>query len=100
MLRPTGPPAGGGPVGRAVLGSPADGPSFSTLLPHCSLAASDLSRPDFPGAARLPRFPTRLRMARDVSDATPIGTRAELVEWIASGEKPRDAWRLGTEHEK
>src|SRR3954447_14946304 len=39
-------------------------------------------------------------MARDVSDATPIGTRAELVEWIASGEKPREAWRLGTEHEK
>src|SRR5215213_1201960 len=39
-------------------------------------------------------------MARDVSDATPIGTRHELVEWIASGEKPRDAWRLGTEHEK
>lgn len=39
-------------------------------------------------------------MARDVSDATPIGARAELVEWIASGEKPRDAWRLGTEHEK
>jgi glutamate--cysteine ligase len=22
------------------------------------------------------------------------------VEWIASGEKPREAWRLGTEHEK
>jgi glutamate--cysteine ligase len=39
-------------------------------------------------------------MARDVSDATPIGARSELVEWIASGEKPRDAWRLGTEHEK
>lgn len=39
-------------------------------------------------------------MARDVSDATPIGARTELVEWIASGEKPREAWRLGTEHEK
>ncbi|HZH51516.1 MAG TPA: glutamate--cysteine ligase [Microvirga sp.] len=39
-------------------------------------------------------------MARDVSDATPIGARSELVEWIASGEKPRDSWRLGTEHEK
>jgi glutamate--cysteine ligase len=39
-------------------------------------------------------------MARDVSDATPIGARRELVEWIASGEKPREAWRLGTEHEK
>jgi glutamate--cysteine ligase len=39
-------------------------------------------------------------MARDVSDATPIGARQELVEWIASGEKSRAAWRLGTEHEK
>ncbi|HEY8380990.1 MAG TPA: glutamate--cysteine ligase [Microvirga sp.] len=39
-------------------------------------------------------------MARDVSDATPIGARRELVEWIASGEKARSDWRLGTEHEK
>ncbi len=39
-------------------------------------------------------------MARDVSDATPIGARHELIEWVASGEKPRDAWRIGTEHEK
>jgi glutamate--cysteine ligase len=39
-------------------------------------------------------------MARDVSDATPIGARDELVQWIAEGEKPRDEWRLGTEHEK
>jgi glutamate--cysteine ligase len=39
-------------------------------------------------------------MARDVSDTTPIGARSELVEWIASGEKPRGSWRLGTEHEK
>jgi glutamate--cysteine ligase len=39
-------------------------------------------------------------MARDVSDATPIGACRELVEWIAAGEKPRADWRLGTEHEK
>jgi len=39
-------------------------------------------------------------MARDVSDTTPIGARAQLVEWIAEGEKPRGTWRLGTEHEK
>src|SRR4051794_1265208 len=39
-------------------------------------------------------------MARDVSDATPIGARAELVKWISSGEKPREEWRLGAEHEK
>jgi glutamate--cysteine ligase len=30
----------------------------------------------------------------------PIGSEAELVQWIAAGETPRDAWRVGTEHEK
>jgi glutamate--cysteine ligase len=39
-------------------------------------------------------------MARDASDANPIETRRELVEWVASGEKPREQWALGTEHEK
>ncbi|HEY8566364.1 MAG TPA: glutamate--cysteine ligase [Beijerinckiaceae bacterium] len=39
-------------------------------------------------------------MARDVSDATAIESREALVAWIAEGEKPRDQWRLGTEHEK
>jgi glutamate--cysteine ligase len=31
---------------------------------------------------------------------TPISRRAELVEYVASGEKPPAAWRIGTEHEK
>ena len=39
-------------------------------------------------------------MARDVSDSTPITAKAELVGWIAEGEKPASAFRLGTEHEK
>jgi glutamate--cysteine ligase len=39
-------------------------------------------------------------MARDLSDATPIGARSELIEWIASGEKRNSDFRLGTEHEK
>ncbi|RDJ23655.1 glutamate--cysteine ligase [Bosea caraganae] len=39
-------------------------------------------------------------MARDVSDSTPIASKAELIGWIAEGEKPRSAFRLGTEHEK
>ena len=39
-------------------------------------------------------------MARDVTDATPITSRDEMVAWIAAGEKPEAAWRLGTEHEK
>ncbi|MBB3226280.1 glutamate--cysteine ligase [Luteibacter sp. Sphag1AF] len=32
--------------------------------------------------------------------STPIGDRNELVDYLAQGEKPRDAWRIGTEHEK
>ncbi|TBR36261.1 MULTISPECIES: glutamate--cysteine ligase [Dyella] len=32
--------------------------------------------------------------------STPIDSRQQLVEYIAAGEKPRDAWRIGTEHEK
>ncbi len=39
-------------------------------------------------------------MARDVSDSTPVGSKAELISWIAAGEKPATAFRLGTEHEK
>ncbi|RZA28263.1 MAG: glutamate--cysteine ligase, partial [Lysobacteraceae bacterium] len=31
---------------------------------------------------------------------TPITDRRQLVEYIASGEKPRSEWRIGTEHEK
>ena len=30
----------------------------------------------------------------------PIERREELADYIASGEKPRDAWRIGSEHEK
>ena len=30
-------------------------------------------------------------MARDVSDSTPIGSKAELIAWIAAGEKPVSA---------
>ncbi|QEE23579.1 glutamate--cysteine ligase [Rhodanobacter glycinis] len=31
---------------------------------------------------------------------TPISSRQQLVDYIAAGEKPREAWRIGTEHEK
>jgi glutamate--cysteine ligase len=34
------------------------------------------------------------------AQATPITDPRQLVEYIASGEKPRDAWRIGTVHEK
>jgi glutamate--cysteine ligase len=39
-------------------------------------------------------------MARDQDDLTPIGSRDELVAWLAAGEKPPDQFRVGTEHEK
>jgi glutamate--cysteine ligase len=39
-------------------------------------------------------------MARDQSDPTPIASKSELIAWIAAGEKPESAFRLGTEHEK
>ncbi len=39
-------------------------------------------------------------MARDQVDLTPIESRDELVSWIAAGVKPRERFRIGTEHEK
>ncbi|HEX2528077.1 MAG TPA: glutamate--cysteine ligase [Geminicoccus sp.] len=30
----------------------------------------------------------------------PVENKQQLVEWVASGEKTKDAWRIGTEHEK
>jgi glutamate--cysteine ligase len=39
-------------------------------------------------------------MARDVSDATPISSREELVAWFDAGSKPTGPFRVGTEHEK
>ncbi len=39
-------------------------------------------------------------MARDTVDLTPIESRDELVAWIEKGCKPKDRFRVGTEHEK
>ncbi len=33
-------------------------------------------------------------------EQTPIHDRRELVEFLAAGGKPKDQWRIGTEHEK
>jgi glutamate--cysteine ligase len=33
-------------------------------------------------------------------DTTPIASKADLVRYIESGNKPPEAWRIGTEHEK
>ncbi len=39
-------------------------------------------------------------MARDTTDFRPIESADELVTYLAAGNKPREAWRIGTEHEK
>lgn len=39
-------------------------------------------------------------MARDTTDETPIEGVEELAAYLASGCKPKDEWRIGTEHEK
>jgi glutamate--cysteine ligase len=39
-------------------------------------------------------------MARDTTDFRPIESMDELVEHLAEGNKPREKWRIGTEHEK
>jgi glutamate--cysteine ligase len=39
-------------------------------------------------------------MARDVTDDAPVASRTQLVEWLESGSKSPDAFRLGVEHEK
>ena len=37
---------------------------------------------------------------QDSSPSPPVGSRDELVAWIAAGSKPPGDWRIGTEHEK
>lgn len=32
--------------------------------------------------------------------STPVHGRQQLIDYLAAGAKPRDAWRIGTEHEK
>ncbi len=39
-------------------------------------------------------------MARDTTDNQPIENHNQLVDWLSVGCKPKEAWRIGTEHEK
>lgn len=39
-------------------------------------------------------------MARDTTDTTPVENRDQLVAWLEAGCKPKQQWRIGTEHEK
>jgi hypothetical protein len=47
-----------------------------------------------------PPFPTESNVARDTADGTPIKSPDQLAAYLESGCKPREAWRIGTEHEK
>ena len=38
--------------------------------------------------------------ATSQSGGEPITSRAQLVEYLEGGCKPKDQWRIGTEHEK
>ena len=33
-------------------------------------------------------------------EESPVTSRNDLVDYVASGGKPVEAWRIGTEHEK
>ena len=39
-------------------------------------------------------------MARDTTDQTPVRSTAEMIAYLAEGAKPKEAFRIGTEHEK
>lgn len=39
-------------------------------------------------------------MARDTTDQTPVRSIADMTDYLASGSKPKEAFRIGTEHEK
>lgn len=39
-------------------------------------------------------------MARDTTDHTPIRTVADMADYLAAGNKPKEKFRIGTEHEK
>ncbi len=39
-------------------------------------------------------------MARDTTDQTPIRTVADMADYLAAGNKPKEKFRIGTEHEK
>ena len=39
-------------------------------------------------------------MAADEASSPPIQSRADLIEAMARGSRPRSEWRIGTEHEK
>src|SRR5690606_28304232 len=52
------------------------------------------------GSARRARHYNRRMSSPSNVAESPIADRRELIEYIAAGERARDDWRIGTEHEK
>jgi glutamate--cysteine ligase len=52
-----------------------------------------------PHSVDLPREASAVSIPSAVK-SIPIAGRQQLVDYLAAGEKPREAWRIGTEHEK
>jgi glutamate--cysteine ligase len=42
----------------------------------------------------------KMSTRQDTAPSQPVGSRDDLVAWIAAGSKPAERWRIGTEHEK
>jgi len=42
----------------------------------------------------------RMSTREDSAPSPSVGSRDDLVAWIAAGSKPKERWRIGTEHEK
>ncbi len=68
-----------------------------TATLYCALAMLGVE-PHIPVQTRIPASPP-LSSPSHVAE-TPITDRNELVATLASGEKPKAQWRIGTEHEK
>src|ERR1700754_5012805 len=60
----------------------------------------------WPRRSQPPRLLRAIQGVRDLMSAPPSGggvpieDRRQLIEYFAAGNKPRSAWRMGTEHEK
>ena len=71
--------------------------TVGTATLYCALAMQG-AEPHIPVQTRIPASPP-LSSPSHVAE-TPITDRNELVATLASGEKPKAQWRIGTEHEK
>src|SRR4030095_7921149 len=53
-----------------------------------------------PLASATKTVPSLMSTRQDSAPAPTVRSRDDLIAWIAAGCKPRERWRIGTEHEK